>query len=35
LLVLALKGNPNKLFGLSLAMNACSYATGILVYGAS
>ena len=34
LLVLALKGNPKKLFGLSLAMNACSYATGILVYGA-
>ncbi len=34
LLVYALKGNPRKLFGLSLAMNACSYAVGVLVYGA-
>lgn len=34
LLVFALKGNPRKLFGLSLAMNTCSYAVGILVYGA-
>jgi hypothetical protein len=34
MLVFALHGKPKPLFGLSLAMNACSYIVGVWIYGA-
>jgi hypothetical protein len=33
LLVFALRGNRKSLFVLSLAMNTCSYLTGVLIFG--
>lgn len=33
LLVFALPGNKKSLFVLSFAMNACSYLTGVLIFG--
>jgi hypothetical protein len=33
LLVFALRGNKKSLFALSLAMNASSYLTGVLIFG--
>ena len=33
LLVFALRGNKKSLLVLSLAMNACSYLTGVLIFG--